>query len=88
VSSSLDEDEATMPRQSGEALAGEGAELADLQSGVPLDADISVYMTRLCHTHALTEVLLSWCCTSEMAQFKRSLMHCFEPTHPSLELHV
>jgi hypothetical protein len=36
-------------------------------------------MTRLCHTHALTEVLLSSCCTSEMALFKRSLMHCFEP---------
>ncbi|MDZ4077292.1 MULTISPECIES: CoA pyrophosphatase [Hydrocarboniphaga] len=29
MSSSLDEDEATMPRQSGEALAGEGAEFAE-----------------------------------------------------------
>ena len=42
----------------GYSLCPQGAELADLQSGVPLDADISVYMTRLCHTHALTKLVL------------------------------
>ena len=39
-------------------------------------------MTRLCHTHALTEVVLSSCCTSEMAQFKQSHMLCLEPRIP------
>jgi hypothetical protein len=39
------------------SLCPKGAELADVQNGATLDADISLYVTRLCHTNALTKLV-------------------------------
>ena len=39
------------------SLCPDGAELADMENGAPLDAVISLYMSRLCHTGALSNLV-------------------------------
>lgn len=39
------------------SLCPKGAELADAQNGAALDEEVSLYVTRLCHTNALTKLV-------------------------------